>query len=46
MSKDPILYDLVLLLSAQADEQARGALVEEVEAMIASGGGSVALKQS
>ena len=46
MSQDPILYDLVLLLSAQADEQTRGALVEEVEAMIASGGGSLSLKQS
>jgi small subunit ribosomal protein S6 len=45
MSQEPILYDLVLLLSAQAEEQARGALVEAVEAMIASGGGAVSLQQ-
>ena len=46
MSKDPILYDLVLLLSAAADEEARAGLVAEVEAMIASGDGAISLKQS
>ena len=35
MSKDPILYDLVLLLSAEADEDTRTTLVGEVESMIA-----------
>jgi small subunit ribosomal protein S6 len=46
MSKDPILYDLVLLLSAEADEETRTNLVGEVEAMIAAAGGSVSRKQS
>ena len=46
MSKDPILYDLVLLLSAEADEDTRNNLVGEVEAMIAGAGGNVARKQA
>ncbi len=46
MSKDPILYDLVLLLSAEADEETRNGLVNEVETMIAAAGGSIARKQS
>ena len=46
MSKDPILYDLVLLLSAEADEETRNNLVAEVEAMIAAAGGSVSRKQA
>jgi small subunit ribosomal protein S6 len=46
MSKDPILYDLVLLLSAGADEEARAKIVADVEAMIEAGGGTIALKQS
>lgn len=46
MSKDPILYDLTLLLSTSADEEARAKVVAEVEAMIEAGGGTVALKQS
>lgn len=46
MSKDPILYDLVLLLSAGADEDTRTNLVAEVEAMIAGAGGSVSRKQA
>ena len=46
MSKDPILYDLVLLLSAEADEETRTALVGEVEAMIAAAGGTVSRKQA
>ena len=36
MPKDPILYDLVLLLSAEADEDTRNTLVSDVEAMIAA----------
>ncbi|MGH2871647.1 MAG: 30S ribosomal protein S6, partial [Solirubrobacteraceae bacterium] len=46
MSKDPTLYDLVLLLSAEADEETRTALVGEVEAMIAAAGGNVSRKQA
>ena len=46
MSKDPILYDLALLLSTSADEEARAKVVAEVEAMIEAGGGTVVLKQS
>lgn len=46
MSKDPILYDLVLLLSAEADEETRTKLVGEVEAMIDAAGGSVSRKQA
>lgn len=46
MSKDPILYDLVLLLSADADEDTRTNLVAEVEKMIADAGGSVSRKQA
>ncbi|MDE3131555.1 MAG: 30S ribosomal protein S6 [Acidobacteriota bacterium] len=46
MSKDPILYDLVLLLSAEAEEETRTKLVGEVETMIAAAGGSVSRKQA
>ena len=46
MSKDPILYDLVLLLSTSADEETRTKLVADVEAMIADAGGSVSRKQT
>ena len=46
MSKEPILYDLVLLLSAEADEDTRTNLVAEVEAMIDGAGGSISRKQS
>jgi small subunit ribosomal protein S6 len=46
MSKEPILYDLVLLLSAEADEDTRTNLIAEVEAMIDGAGGSVSRKQS
>ena len=46
MSKEPILYDLVLLLSAEADEDTRNNLVGEVESMIAGAGGNVSRKQA
>ena len=46
MSKEPILYDLVLLLSAEADEDTRNSLVADVEAMIAAAGGNVSRKQA
>jgi small subunit ribosomal protein S6 len=45
MSKDPILYDLVLLLSTGADEEARAKIVADVETMIEAAGGTVARKQ-
>jgi small subunit ribosomal protein S6 len=46
MSKEPILYDLVLLLSKSADEETRTKLVADVEAMIAAADGSVSRKQA
>jgi small subunit ribosomal protein S6 len=46
MSKDPTLYDLVLLLSTSADEETRAKLVADVESMIAAAGGSVARQQA
>ena len=46
MSKDPILYDLVLLLSTEADEETRTKLLDDVEAMIAAADGSVSRKQA
>ena len=46
MSKDPILYDLVLLLSAEADEDTRTTLVGEIETMISDAGGSISRKQA
>jgi small subunit ribosomal protein S6 len=45
MSKDPTLYDLVLLLSAKAEDAARAKVVTEVESAITSGGGTIANKQ-
>jgi small subunit ribosomal protein S6 len=46
MSKEPILYDLVLLLSTSADEETRAKLVVDVEAMIAAADGTVSRKQA
>ncbi|MCL2417786.1 MAG: 30S ribosomal protein S6 [Conexibacteraceae bacterium] len=46
MSKDPILYDLVLLLSVGADEETRTKIVDDVEAMITAAGGDVSRKQA
>ncbi len=46
MSKEPTLYDLVLLLTMSADEDTRTKLVADAEAMIAAAGGSVTLKQA
>jgi len=46
MSKDPILYDLVLLLSPESDEETRTKLLSDVEAMVAQAGGSVSRKQA
>lgn len=46
MSKEPTLYDLVLLLSIGADEETRTKLVADAELMIATAGGSVTHKQA
>jgi small subunit ribosomal protein S6 len=46
MSKEPILYDLVLLLSTSADEETRTKIVDDIEAMIAAADGSVSRKQA
>lgn len=45
MSNDPILYDLVLLLSVESEDEARAKIVADVEAAIASAGGNVTLNQ-
>jgi small subunit ribosomal protein S6 len=37
----PILYDLMLLLSASADEERRAKILADVEEMITSGGGQL-----
>ena len=46
MPDNQILYDLVLLLSAEADADARAGLIDDAEAMIVGAGGTVALRQS
>jgi len=46
MAKEPTLYDLVLLLSMESDEDARAKIVTEVEAAIAAAGGTLARNQS
>jgi small subunit ribosomal protein S6 len=46
MSKEPTLYDLVLLLSTSADEETRTKLVDDVEAMITAADGSISRKQA
>jgi small subunit ribosomal protein S6 len=45
MSNDPILYDLVLLLSVESEDEARAKIVADVEAAITSAGGTVSLNQ-
>jgi small subunit ribosomal protein S6 len=46
MPKEPILYDLVLLLSTGADEETRTKIVDDVEAMITAADGNVSRKQA
>ena len=46
MSHDPILYDLVLLLSMTSEDDARAKIVSDVEAAIAAAGGSVSRNQN
>jgi small subunit ribosomal protein S6 len=45
MSNDPILYDLVLLLSLESEDEARAKIVADTEASITSAGGTVTLNQ-
>src|ERR1700748_801612 len=42
MAKETILYDLLLLLSKDADDDRRGACLPNIQAAIERGGGSVA----
>ncbi|MGC9220232.1 MAG: 30S ribosomal protein S6 [Solirubrobacteraceae bacterium] len=46
MSKEPTLYDLVLLLSTSAEEEARTKVLSDTESMIAAAGGSVSRQQA
>lgn len=45
MPNDPLVYDLVLLLSLNSDEDARAKVLSDVEAAVASGGGSISRNQ-
>jgi small subunit ribosomal protein S6 len=38
---EPIIYDLMLLLSSSADEERRAKILADVEEMITSGGGEI-----
>jgi small subunit ribosomal protein S6 len=46
MPQDAPLYDLVLLLSLESDDDARAKIVTGIEAAVVAAGGSVALNQS
>ena len=46
MSQDPILYDLVLLLSMESDDAARAKIVSDVETAITAAGGSLSRNQT
>jgi small subunit ribosomal protein S6 len=46
MTQDSPLYDLVLLLSMESDDDARAKMVTDVEGAIVAAGGSVSLNQS
>jgi small subunit ribosomal protein S6 len=46
MARTAPLYDLVLLLSLESDEDARAKIVSDVEAAIIAAGGSVSLNQT
>lgn len=45
MAKDPILYDLVLLLSMDSEDEARAKILADVEAAIVDAGGSISRNQ-
>ena len=42
MARDPILYDLLLLLSKNAEDERRAEILTNVQTAIERGGGSVA----
>lgn len=46
MASDPTLYDLILLLSLESDDDTRAKVVSDVEAAIAGGGGSLVRNQA
>jgi small subunit ribosomal protein S6 len=46
MSHEPILYDLVLMLSMNSEDDAREKIVTDVEAAIAAAGGTVSRNQT
>ena len=46
MPKEPIIYDLVLLLSTNAPEEERAKIVADVETAISAGGGTLERKQA
>ena len=46
MAQDPILYDLVLLLSLESEDAARAQIVADVETAIAAAGGSLSRNQT
>ncbi len=46
MSDTTPIYELTLLLSTEADEEARGRILADLETAITSGGGSVVRKSS
>jgi len=45
MSKEPTLYDLVLLLSMDSEDTTRAKILADVEAMIDAAGGSISRNQ-
>jgi small subunit ribosomal protein S6 len=46
MSKEPTLYDLVLLLSVESEEEARTKLLADVEGAISAAGGTLSRNQA
>jgi small subunit ribosomal protein S6 len=46
MSRDPILYDLVLLLSLEGEDEPREKVVSDVESAVAAAGGTIERNQS
>jgi small subunit ribosomal protein S6 len=46
MSKEPTLYDLVLLLSVESEEEARTKLLADVEGAISAAGGTISRNQA
>lgn len=46
MSKEPTLYDLVLMLSVESEEEVRTKLLADVEAAIDAAGGTISRNQA